>query len=72
MIVVKIQEQPGENGGVRVNFSVGETEGNAFSFAVEDAGTLEMSTDVWDVLRKAIQNGARRPLIVMLEKSGGA
>lgn len=72
MIVVKIQETPVDKGKVEVDFLVGETEGNAFSFAIEPAGKLTMSTDIWEVFRKAIQNGARRPLIVMCEKSDGA
>lgn len=68
MIVLKIveQEDGGDNETV-VTFSVGETTGNAFSFAVKEVGTLTFPADAWRFILKAIQHGARRPLIVMSE-----
>ena len=69
MIVVKINEML-EDDNVRVEISVGETDGNAFSFTVEQAGVLKMRPEIWEHLKKAIQKGARRPLIVLSEDNG--
>ena len=68
MIVLKIIESDyAEGNDVRVELSVGLTEGNAFSFAVEQVGVLKMKPEAWFVIKKAIQAGARRPLIVLCE-----
>ena len=68
MIVVKLEEQMLKD-SVAVKFSIGETEGNAFSFAVETAGVLTMSPGQWSHLKSALQKGARRPLVLLSEKA---
>ncbi len=67
MIVLKIMESETDGDEIRVELSVGETEGNAFSFAVEQVGTLKIKPLPWAIIKKAIQAGARRPLIVLCE-----
>ena len=72
MIVVKITERVDEKSDTAVvDFAIGETEGNAFSFAVEKAGTLRMQYGAWLHFRKALQQGARRPLVLLSEQADG-
>lgn len=71
MIVVKVNEIPTDNDFVRVEFSIGETVGNAFSFATEQAGILTMSPLAWKVFLSALQKGTRRPMLLMLEQTDG-